>query len=132
MQNLTCFLSNARSRFRYGEHSASVRSRFLEEVDASVLRTEAGETFSQKKDRFKLKKGRTVSYDNLDPNYFRQSLTQSKKKRKTVTQTTRVPDGRRVVYDEGEGGQIVPGAIVEHDKFGQGKGPFHGRAGAKC
>jgi len=115
------FLSNARSRFRYGEHSASVRSRFLEEVDASVLRTEAGESFYQKKDRFKLKKGRTVSYDNLDPNYFRQSLTQSKKKRNTVTQTTRVSDERRVVYDEGEGGQIVPGAIVEHDKFGQGK-----------
>ncbi|MBX2818761.1 MAG: UvrD-helicase domain-containing protein [Rhodothermaceae bacterium] len=115
------FLSNARSRFRYGEHSASVRSRFLEEVDSSVLRTEAGEAFHQKKDRFKLKKGRTVSYDNLDPNYFRQSLTQSKKKRKIVTQTTQVPDGRRVVYDEGEGGQIVPGAIVEHDKFGQGK-----------
>ena len=110
------FLSNARSRFRFGEHSASVRSRFLEEIDASVLRTEAGEAFFQKKDRFKLKKGRTVSYDNLDPNYFRESLTQSKKKT-----SARIPQGQRVVYDEGEGGQIVPGAVVEHDKFGQGK-----------
>ena len=110
------FLSSARSRFRFGEHSASVRSRFLEEIDSSVLRTEAGEAFHQKKDRFKLKKGRTVSYDNLDPNYFRQSLTQSKK-----TPKAGPPDGRRVVYDEGEGGQIVPGAVVEHDKFGQGK-----------
>ena len=115
------FLSNARSRFRFGEHSASVRSRFLEEIDPSVLRMEAGGSFKQKKDRFKLKEGRTISYDDLDPNYYRESLTQSKKKRKTITQTTREPEGRHVVYEEGEGGQIVPGAVVEHDKFGQGK-----------
>ena len=113
------YLSNARSRYRYGEHSASVRSRFLEEIDPSVLRTEAGGSFKQKKDRFKVKQGTTVSYDDLDPAYYRQSLTGPK--RKTVTQKSRVPEGRRVVYDEGEGGQIVPGAIVEHDRFGQGK-----------
>lgn len=120
-------LSYARSRFRYGEHSASMRSRFLEEIDSSVIRTEAGESFSQKSDRFKLRDGNTFSYDQLDPNYYKQSLSQQKKrisppKRKTITQPVEKVEasGRRIVYDEGEG-QIVPGVVVEHDTFGQGK-----------
>ncbi len=119
------FLSNAKSRFRYGEHQANIRSRFLEEIDTSVIKTEAGERLTQQPDRFSAGSGNTFSYEHVDPNYFRQSLSNTTKPRsggKTRPQTVNVepPSGRRVVYDEGEG-QIVPGAIVEHDTFGQGK-----------
>ncbi|MCZ6757795.1 MAG: hypothetical protein O7C39_05880, partial [Bacteroidetes bacterium] len=31
------------------------------------------------------------------------------------------PDKRRVVYDEEESGEIVPGMRVEHRQFGEGK-----------
>lgn len=120
-------LSYARSRFRYGEHSSSLRSRFLEEIDSAVIRTEAGESFNQKSDRFKLRERDTFSYDQLDPNYYKESLSQQKKKisppkRKTIQQPIEKVEvtGRRVVYDEGEG-QIVPGVVVEHETFGQGK-----------
>ncbi len=115
------FLSYARTRFRYGEHSSSLRSRFLEEIDPSVLRTEAGLSMTQKRDRFKAGEGTTFSYDTLDPQYYRQNLSASKNKRTIKTVKQAAPSGRRIVYDEGEGGQIVPGVMVEHDQFGQGK-----------
>ena len=81
-----------------------------------MIRTEAGGTLKQKKDRFKVKKGDTFSYDNLDPEYFRESLNPAKKKPSKPSDT-----GRRIVYEEGEGGGIVPGVVVEHDVFGEGK-----------
>ena len=118
------YLSNARSRFRFGEHSSCIRSRFLEEIDASVLRTEGGKGVTQKKDRFRAGQGATPSYESMDPEYYKQSLSPSSGKRRTITQTvpkSKSSEGRRIVYDEGEGGQIVPGAIVEHERFGEGK-----------
>ena len=114
------FLSNARTRFRFGEHSNCIRSRFLDEIDSSVLRTEAGGSIHQKRDRFKATDGPTFSYDDMDPQYYKKSLSPSNNRR-TVTRKATPPEGRRIVYDEGEGGQIVPGALVEHDSFGQGK-----------
>ena len=109
-------LSFARSRFRFGDQQPGIRSRFLEEIDPALIRTEAGGTLKQKKDRFKVKKGDTFSYDNLDPEYFRESLNPAKKKPSKPSDT-----GRRIVYEEGEGGGIVPGVVVEHDVFGEGK-----------
>ncbi len=104
-----------------------MRSRFLEEIDSSVIRTEAGESFNQKSDRFKLRDRDAFSYDQLDPNYYKESLSQQKKKisppkRKSIQQPIEKVEvtGRRVVYDEGEG-PIVPGVVVEHETFGQGK-----------
>ncbi len=113
-------LSNAKSRFRYGEHQSAIRSRFLDEIDTSVIKTEGGRSFTQKPGRFSAGSGDTFSYDNVDPNYFKQSLSQSSRKQRTKTVKVEPPSGRRVVYDEGEG-QIVPGALVEHETFGEGK-----------
>jgi DNA helicase-2/ATP-dependent DNA helicase PcrA len=120
-------LSFARSRFRYGEHQAGLRSRFLEEIDSSIVRTEAGQAFHQKSDRFTLGDREGISYEKLDPNYYRESLSLQKRRvsppKRTVIQQAPAKveaSGRRVVYDEGEG-QIVPGAVVEHETFGQGK-----------
>lgn len=118
------YLSWARSRYRYGEQTSNTRSRFLEEVDSDVVRTEAGGELEQQTDRFSADSGSTTNYDDMDPHYYRQNLrgdgdSSSKQKLRRVESTSQ-GDGRRVVYDEGNG-QIVPGARVEHAKFGEGK-----------
>jgi DNA helicase-2/ATP-dependent DNA helicase PcrA len=131
-------LTYARSRYRYGDRQPATRSRFLDEVNPDVVRTEAGGELRQSKGRFTAKAGPTKSYDDVDPNYWRQSLrreasgrTAKKKGRRTVKSTKQAgagrssggsnSDGRRVVYDEGEGGQLAPGMRVEHSHFGEGK-----------
>ena len=116
------FLTYARSRYRYGERQSATRSRFLEEIDPDVVRTEVGGELDQKKDRFSAGDGQTRSYDDMDPHYYRQSLSgPGKKKRvKRETKSTSSSSGRRVVYDEGQG-EIRPGVRVEHRTFGEGK-----------
>jgi len=104
-------LSHARSRYRYGEQQPAIRSRFFEEIDPSVLRTEAGQLFEKYSDRMKLRDGLIVKYEELDPHYYRKSLRSASSS----------PDKRRVVYDEEESGEIVPGMRVEHRQFGEGK-----------
>ena len=115
------FLSYARSRFRYGEHQSSLRSRFLDEIDGQVVLTEAGQSLAQKSNRFRASDGSTPSYRDMDPHYYRQSLS-NRPRRTTVSRRRPEPeeDGRRIVYDEGQA-EIVPGVLVEHDQFGQGK-----------
>ena len=108
------FLTFARSRYRYGQHETSVRSRFLDEIDASVVRTEAGETVEQKSGRFSAGAAADdFSYERADPHYWRRNL-------QTETKPAPASSGRRIVYDEGEG-DIVTGARVEHETFGEGK-----------
>ncbi|NNE35863.1 MAG: UvrD-helicase domain-containing protein, partial [Rhodothermales bacterium] len=104
-------LSHARSRYRFGEQQSAIRSRFFEEIDPTVLRTEAGQLFEKKADRLSLKDGLSVTYEELDPHYYRKSLRS----------TTPTADARRVVFDEEESGEIVPGMRVEHVQFGEGK-----------
>ncbi len=115
------FLSYARSRFRYGEQQSSIRSRFLEEMDASVVRTESGRAFAPRTDRFKLKEEGPVDYGEMDPYYYRRNLRGEKKKPRRTARSRPAPEeGRRVVYDEGAS-EIVPGVHVEHALFGEGK-----------
>ncbi len=112
------FLSNARTRYRYGEQQAGVRSRFLDEVDDGLIHTEAGAELARRPDRFRMPSADPVSYDDIDPYYYRRNLRGAKTPPKSASATT---SGRRVVYDEGEGGGLVPGALVEHEVFGEGK-----------
>ena len=121
------YLSWARSRYRYGEQQSNTRSRFLEEVDSDVVRTEAGGELEQQTDRFKAGGAPDSSrdYDEMDPHYYRQDLSGdggsgSSDDGLRRIESTDGDSGRRVVYDEGRG-TIVPGARVEHQKFGQGK-----------
>jgi len=126
------FLTHARSRFRYGKQESSIRSRFLDEVNADVIRMESGAKYQTKTGRFSSSgsgDGSSFSYENTDPHYYRKSLSGQGKK-KTGRKTTRTvarpkpspaPQGRRVVYDEGEGGALAPGMVVEHPNFGEGK-----------
>ncbi len=66
------YLTYARSRYRYGEQESAVRSRFLDELDPSLLRTETGDPFASRPDRFAPRPA--VKYDTLAPDYFRASL----------------------------------------------------------
>ncbi len=112
------FLSTARSRYLYGEQQTCIRSRFLEELDDECITTESGDKYSSRPDRFK-RRPRRVDYQDVDPEYFKASLRPETKKPKKSRAA--VDDDRRVVYDEGEGGPIVPGVEVEHHLFGLGK-----------
>jgi len=121
------YLSWARSRYRYGEQTSNTRSRFLEEVDSDVVRTEAGGELEQQTDRFSAGggSGGGQEYDEMDPHYYRQDLsgdggTTGSSDGLRRIESTDGGGGRRVVYDEGHG-EIVPGAQVEHKKFGRGK-----------
>ena len=121
------YLSWARSRYRYGEQTSNTRSRFLEEVDSDVVRTEAGGELEQQTDRFSAGggSGGGQEYDEMDPHYYRQDLsgdggTTGSSDGLRRIESTDGGGGRRVVYDEGHG-EIVPGARVEHQKFGRGK-----------
>jgi DNA helicase II / ATP-dependent DNA helicase PcrA len=105
------FLSHARSRFRYGQHESAIRSRFLEEIDADLVRSETGAPIDVKADRFSAGTGKTFSYNAVDPHYYRRDLQ---------TERAAASSDRRIVFDEGEGA-IVAGARVEHDQFGEGK-----------
>jgi DNA helicase-2/ATP-dependent DNA helicase PcrA len=121
------YLSWTRSRYRYGEQQSNTRSRFLEEVDSDVVRTEAGGELEQDANRFSAGGGAGESreYDEMDPHYYRQDLSGDGNKKGTSDGLRRIEStdggsGRRVVYDEGQG-EVVPGARVEHSKFGEGK-----------
>jgi DNA helicase-2/ATP-dependent DNA helicase PcrA len=119
------YLSWARSRYRYGEQQSNTRSRFLEEVDSDVVRTEAGGELEQQTDRFTADEGGTDNYDEMDPHYYRQDLSGDGNRKGGADGLRRIEStdggsGRRVVYDEGKG-EIVPGARVEHSTFGEGK-----------
>ena len=121
------YLSWARSRYRYGEQQSNTRSRFLEEVDSDVVRTEAGGELEQDTGRFSAGDGSDGGreYDDMDPHYYRQDLSGNGNRKGSSDGLRRIEStdggsGRRVVYDEGQG-EIVPGARVEHSKFGEGK-----------
>ncbi len=129
------YLLHARSRYRYGQQKPCVRSRFLDEVDPDVLRTEAGGAPRQRSGRFEAGDGSSDAYEGVDPHYYRKSLSGKRaggnrsggkrsggkrRKRRAGREGGRSGGGRRVVYDEGEG-RIVPGVRVEHRTFGEGK-----------
>lgn len=110
------FLSTARSRYLYGEQQSCVRSRFLEELDDDCITTESGDRYSSRPDRFRRRPGK-VDYHGIDPEYYKASLRKESKPKPSRSSSS----GRSIVYDEGEGGPIVPGVHVEHHLFGSGK-----------
>lgn len=125
------YLSYARSRYRYGEHQSGIRSRFLDELGSDLLQTEAGEPFSPKQDRFQ-RSGAKGSYTEMDPFYYRRPLGGAKgpsergRTHNTKPVTRRAtpkaePQGRRIVYDAEETGELTAGMQVEHGTFGEGR-----------
>lgn len=109
------YFSTCRTRYKFGEETMQIRSRFLDEVDPGVVRTEAGATITQKADRFNLDEssnlkgqssGTSIEYD------WQQPVT--KKTASSVTGT--------IHYDYADGEDpFQVGVKVFHSKFGEGK-----------
>jgi DNA helicase-2/ATP-dependent DNA helicase PcrA len=104
MSNL--FLSYARVRFRFGEMSYQTPSRFIDEIDVSLIETKkqtssyfVSESMQRKKEIYpsKRKKQKKV---NVDSTYFSDEM----------------PD-----YDSASIEKLQTGILVEHDIFGKGK-----------
>jgi DNA helicase-2/ATP-dependent DNA helicase PcrA len=103
------FLSMARSRFRYGQAHPAIPSRFVEEMDPSVLQTETGRPY-----------GAEVFYEDFD-RPEQGAVTYLRPARKNVSAiafTEPVDAAARVASDPTS---IVTGSRVEHQLFGAGK-----------
>ncbi len=127
------YFSHCSNRFKYGEEQRQIRSRFLDEVDTSVVRTETGATLQQRSDRFISTRDTNSNTDNGESSHHEH--TASAQKRRSSLGTTIEYDSAgkspsyksysslgRIDYDLNEGTDpFVVGAVVVHDKFGRGK-----------
>ncbi|MEX1136887.1 MAG: UvrD-helicase domain-containing protein, partial [Balneolales bacterium] len=103
------FFSFARNRYKFGEEKQNPRSRFLDEVDPAVVRTETGGTIKQR-DSFNLNHKHSGAYEDYD---WRTPVA-GVKKRSPATSTS-------VHYDTADSSDLQVGARVSHQKFGAGK-----------
>ncbi|MDR8391093.1 UvrD-helicase domain-containing protein [Aliifodinibius sp. S!AR15-10] len=106
------FFSFCRSRYKYGEEKSMMRSRFLDEVDSGVVRTETGASINQVQNRYQEDSSsannwdKSVEYDWKKPHYSKNN----RKSRKTT-----------IHYDGDDIDRFQVGAKVEHNIFGPGK-----------
>ena len=80
------YFSHCNNRFKYGEEQRQIRSRFLDEVDTSVVRTETGATLQQRSDRFISTRDTNSNTDNGKSSHHEQ--TASAQKRRSSLGTT--------------------------------------------
>jgi DNA helicase II / ATP-dependent DNA helicase PcrA len=109
------FLSHARTRFTYGEEKTTLRSRFLDEVDKGVVRTETGATISQRDDRFSL----PAPSSRPTASGFRVEYSESVPK--AVVPRSAKPAEMRIEGEIAELHELITGARVWHETFGSGK-----------
>ncbi|MEX0680839.1 MAG: UvrD-helicase domain-containing protein [Balneolales bacterium] len=131
------YFSYAKNRFRFGEQIEMRRSRFLDEVDPAVVRTETGATIRQSGPGTRQSGETFISYDE-DPAYsdIRRNIKQDSRLENRDRQTpsvygdsTRDRDSRKhsspettVEYDQPTPEEAWrPGMVVIHPKFGPGK-----------
>lgn len=116
------FFSFARSRYKFGEEKPGIRSRFLDEVDPSVVRNENGSTIRQKQDSLsEHRSGTFIEYDYKKPlSTGYPAPSQGKNTYRTPEKPKSTPSSQRIVYDD-TSSELRVGMFVEHDKFGQGK-----------
>ena len=110
------YFSHARNRYKFGEEQRQVRSRFIDEVDSGVVRTETGATITQKADRFSLDESSssTKSTGATSIEYDWETPVSGK--------TYKSASGNTIEYDLQDGDDpFQVGAVVEHAKFGPGK-----------
>jgi DNA helicase II / ATP-dependent DNA helicase PcrA len=137
------FFSHAKNRFRFGEQVEMRRSRFLDEVDASVVRTETGATIRQGGGRRQRYGGTYISYDDPDRQspswsgggsgnrpdsqtgsgaYRSGELTDDRHHESSGKSGSDTGSGMTIEYDsDARGGSWQPGMAVIHPKFGSGK-----------
>jgi len=110
------YFSYARNRYKFGEEQRQLRSRFIDEVDSGVVRTETGASITQKADRFSLDESSsmTKSTGATSIEYDWEKPVSGK--------TYKSASGNTIEYDLQDGEDpFQVGAVVEHAKFGPGK-----------
>ncbi len=108
------YFSYCQTRFKFGEEQQQLRSRFLDEVDPGIVRTETGATISQRKDRFTLDNASTEKKSGFADIEYDWDKPITKKTTSSATTTIQYD------YQDGEDPFQV-GAQVLHAKFGPGK-----------
>ncbi len=104
------YFSHSKIRYRFGEENKQMRSRFLDEVDSGVVRTETGATIKQKNNH----------YENSTDNYS-DSETQVEYDWKKPKQT-RKPSNSSLDYEyQYDDDPYQAGVAVVHPTFGPGK-----------
>ena len=100
------FFSYSKMRFKFGEEQRQARSRFLNEVDPGVVRTETGATIYQTRndEDNQDRSGMEIEYDWKSP------ITSKKPSASASSYTYE--------YDDDP---FMPGALVMHSTFGAGK-----------
>lgn len=109
------YFSYCTTRFKFGEEQQQLRSRFLDEVDPGVVRTESGATISQKQDRFSL--------DDSPSNRKKDNSTHIEYDwEKPITKKAASSATTTIQYDYQDGEDpFQVGVQVSHEKFGPGK-----------
>ncbi|MEX2435538.1 MAG: UvrD-helicase domain-containing protein [Balneolaceae bacterium] len=103
------FFSFSKMRYKFGEETRQARSRFLDEVDPGVVRTETGATITQKNDRFE--PGEEAGPDETEVEYDWRTPAATKK-----------PSSSKSVYEyEYDDDPFRVGVQVVHPTFGPGK-----------
>ncbi len=109
------FFSYSRSRYKFGEEKAMMRSRFLDEVSSDVVRTETGSSIKQNKNRFSnTESDSSNSNGSTEIEYDWKKPLYNKNNRNTGSGTT-------IHYDSPDEDPFQVGAQVEHNVFGKGK-----------
>ena len=118
------YLSHAKNRYRFGEQMEMRASRFLDEVDPSVVRTETGASYRQKHSRnsagstFMRNNTSGSTYISYDNRPFDSDLNESG----FIDKQTESADNFSIEYDsEPRDKTWRPGLVVMHPKFGPGK-----------
>ncbi len=102
------FFSYSKLRYKFGEEQRQARSRFLDEVDPGVVRTETGATIQQKNNHYD--SGDSHSYNDREIEYDWKSPKQTKKPSSTASY--------EYEYDDDP---FRVGVHVMHPAFGPGK-----------
>lgn len=106
------FFSHCRTRFKYGEEQRKMRSRFLDEISADVVRSESGATIKQSKKNFSGSGEKNPSNGSTYVEYDWKKPLYNKNNRSSNT--------TEIHYDA-DGDPFQVGAKVIHNKFGPGK-----------
>jgi len=114
------FLSHARSRFKFGEQKDGIRSRFINEIDPAVIRSETGASLR--------KMGSPTGYGFVSSSPSNRKPAMSTGTRIEYDDQWRKPiasqkgsDGTDIHYDPVDGDPYLPGCKVLHPSFGPGK-----------
>lgn len=121
------YFSYAKSRSRFGEQKRMLRSRFLNEVDPSVVRTETGATIRQNEDNDtgSTPGGFEVSYDWRRSQAAASGRGKSGGAKSSRGGTSQAPPAKAsydgITYDIESPSDLGVGVRVFHDRFGVGK-----------